>query len=99
MRLEDLGLIGNCQFSALVERTGAVVWCCLPRFDSDPVFSTLLDAGGGADFAVGPAGGEAGTQRYLENTNVLVTTFETPSGSLRLIDVSKVVTRTLVFSR
>ena len=26
MRLEDLGLIGNCQFSALVERSGAVVW-------------------------------------------------------------------------
>ena len=40
MRLEDLGLIGNCQFSALVERSGAVVWCCLPRFDSEPVFST-----------------------------------------------------------
>lgn len=33
VRLEDLGLIGNCQFSALVERTGAIVWCCLPRFD------------------------------------------------------------------
>lgn len=27
MRLEDLALVGNCQFSALVERTGAVAWC------------------------------------------------------------------------
>jgi len=40
MRLEDLGLIGNCQFSALVHNSGEIVWCCLPRFDSEPVFST-----------------------------------------------------------
>ncbi len=56
MRLEDLGLIGNCQLSALIERTGAIVWCCLPRFDSEPVFSTLLDAHEGGQFLVGPAG-------------------------------------------
>ena len=59
MRLEDLGLIGNCQFSALVERTGAIVWCCLPRFDSEPVFSTLLDATDGGHFLVGPGGRRA----------------------------------------
>jgi GH15 family glucan-1,4-alpha-glucosidase len=45
MRLEDLGLIGNCQVSALVESTGSIVWCCLPRFDSEPVFGRLLDDG------------------------------------------------------
>ncbi len=82
MRLEDLGLIGNCQFSALVERTGAIVWCCLPRFDSEPVFSTLLDARTAGSSMVGPAGGERGVQRYLENTNVLETTFETASGTV-----------------
>jgi GH15 family glucan-1,4-alpha-glucosidase len=49
MRLENLGLIGNCQFSALVSRTDEVVWCCLPRFDSEPVFSTLLDKQNGGD--------------------------------------------------
>jgi len=41
MRLEDLGIIGNCQFSALVERTGAVAWCCLPRLR---LGADLLDA-------------------------------------------------------
>ena len=86
MRLEDLGLIGNCQFSALIERTGAVVWCCLPRFDSEPVFSTLLDAKDGGQFLVGPAEGEGGTQRYLDNTNVLETTFKTAGGSIRMLD-------------
>lgn len=85
MRLEDLGLIGNCHFSALVERTGSIVWCCLPRFDSEPVFGKLLDPDGG-DFAIGPADGSAGTQRYLDNTNILETRFSGPSGHFRILD-------------
>lgn len=85
MLLEDLGLIGNCQISALVERTGRVVWCCLPRFDSEPVFGRLLDPDGG-QFTVEPVSGQAGQQRYLENTNVLETTFEMPDGHFRIID-------------
>ena len=86
MRLEDLGAIGNCQFSALVNKCGEVAWCCLPRFDSEPVFSTLLDADSGGRFRIGPAGGEAGAQRYSQNTNILETVFQTSSGSFRVID-------------
>lgn len=86
MRLEDLALVGNCQFSALVERTGSVVWCCLPRFDSEPVFSTLLDERDGGRFVVAPADGTEGTQRYLENTNVLETTFDSSGGKFRVLD-------------
>ena len=41
MRLEDLGLVGNCQYAALVGLDGNVVWCCLPRFDAEPVFAAL----------------------------------------------------------
>jgi GH15 family glucan-1,4-alpha-glucosidase len=86
MLLEDLGLIGNCQFSALIERTGAVAWCCLPRFDSEPVFATLLDATDGGQFFVGPADGNPGAQRYLDNSNVLETTFTMAGGSVRVLD-------------
>jgi GH15 family glucan-1,4-alpha-glucosidase len=86
MHLEDLGLIGNCQFSALIDRTGAVVWCCLPRFDSEPVFAALLDADEGGQFLVGPADGRPGTQRYLDNTNVLETTFRSAGGAVRVLD-------------
>jgi GH15 family glucan-1,4-alpha-glucosidase len=39
----DLGMIGNCAYSALVDPRGRIVWCCLPRFDGDPVFNALLD--------------------------------------------------------
>ena len=84
--LENLGLIGNCQCSALVDATGSVVWSCLPRFDSEPVFSTLLDAKDGGCFTIAPADGARGVQRYIENTNVLETRFESPEGSFRVLD-------------
>jgi GH15 family glucan-1,4-alpha-glucosidase len=38
-----LGVIGNCAYSALVDERARIVWCCLPRFDGDPVFNALLD--------------------------------------------------------
>jgi GH15 family glucan-1,4-alpha-glucosidase len=85
MLLEDLGLIGNCQFSALVSRTGSIVWSCLPRFDSEPVFARLLDPDGG-ELVVGAAGGEPGAQAYIANTNVLQTTFQTKEGRFRVVD-------------
>jgi len=85
MLLEDLGLIGNCQCSALVHRSGAIVWSCLPRFDSAPVFGSLLDEEAGA-FEIGMADGTLGQQRYLPNTNVLETRFEGPDGSFRILD-------------
>ena len=39
----SLGLIGNCSFSALIDARARIVWCCLPRFDGEPVFQALLD--------------------------------------------------------
>lgn len=86
VKLSEIGLIGNCQCSALVDRRGSVTWCCLPRFDSEPVFSTLLDEQDGGHFTIGTADGSPGRQRYLENTNVLETTFSGESGSFRVLD-------------
>jgi GH15 family glucan-1,4-alpha-glucosidase len=86
MRLEDIGLIGNCQFSALVHNSGEIVWCCLPRFDAEPLFSTLLDEQDGGHFRIGPAQKEPGRQRYQPNTNILETVFQTATGSFRVID-------------
>ncbi|MFZ2387616.1 MAG: glycoside hydrolase family 15 protein, partial [Polaromonas sp.] len=49
----SLGVIGNCAFSALVDARGRSVWCCLPRFDGDPVFNALLDdSDQGSAFAI-----------------------------------------------
>ena len=86
MTLSDLGLIGNCQVAAHVRRDGAIVWSCLPRFDSPPVFGALLDEKDGGRFSISPAVAALGQQRYLANTNVLETRFETSDGSFRVID-------------
>src|SRR5690349_7113815 len=85
MRLEELGLIGNGQYAALIDRRAAVVWCCLPQFDSEPVFGSLLDPDGG-EFIVAPADGSAGIQDYVENTNILETRFEGPDSAFRVLD-------------
>ncbi len=86
MRLEDLGLIGNCQISALVSRTGSIVWCCMPRFDAEPMFATLLDEVDGGEFTIRSPLPGPGKQRYLPNTNILETVFEDESGAFRVLD-------------
>ena len=86
MTLADLGLIGNCQLSALVRNDGAMVWACMPRFDSEPLFGALLDEKDGGRFSIGPAVPQVGTQRYLPNTNVLETRFVTVDGAFRVLD-------------
>jgi GH15 family glucan-1,4-alpha-glucosidase len=84
--LAALGLIGNCQIAALVRRDGAIVWSCMPRFDSPPIFARLLDEQDGGSFVIGAADGALGAQRYLPNTNILETTFRDSNGAFRVID-------------
>jgi GH15 family glucan-1,4-alpha-glucosidase len=86
MTLEELGLIGNCQVSALIHRDGSIVWCCMPRFDSPPVFGALLDEQAGGRFIIGPADEVSGTQRYVTNSNILETRFDSEDGSFRVLD-------------
>jgi GH15 family glucan-1,4-alpha-glucosidase len=59
---------------------GAIDWLCVPRFDSPSVFGTLLDRGAGA-FRLGPFGINVPLARtYEPGTNVLATTWHTPTG-------------------
>lgn len=39
----DLAVIGNGNISALLDRSGAIVWMCWPRVDGDPLFCALVD--------------------------------------------------------
>ena len=76
----DLGLIGNCTVGALIDARGEMVWACVPRFDGDAAFCSLLRARGEPGskddfgyFAVELADFERSEQHYLDNTAVLVT--------------------------
>jgi GH15 family glucan-1,4-alpha-glucosidase len=87
MLLEDYGLIGDLEAAALVGRTGAVDWLCLPRFDSASCFSALLGDERHGRWLVAPTGEvRADSRRYRPGTLVLETDFETSEGAVRLID-------------
>lgn len=78
--IEDYGFLSNCHTGALVALDGSVDWLCVPRFDSPSVFGTLLDRQAGS-FRLGPFGVNVPTTRtYEPGTNVLSTTWNTPSG-------------------
>lgn len=55
-------------------------------FDSEPLFCGLLDRNHGGGFAVIPESVTGATQRYEEDTGVLVTEMRCPDGRLRVTD-------------
>jgi GH15 family glucan-1,4-alpha-glucosidase len=87
----QLGVIGNCQVSALVDVQGRYVWTCLPRLDGEPVFCSLL-RNDGADNEQGFFSVELPTlahakQSYLPNTAILETILTgADGGRLRILD-------------
>ncbi|MDX6657710.1 MAG: alpha,alpha-trehalase, partial [Solirubrobacteraceae bacterium] len=84
--IADYGFLSDCHTSALVAPDGTVEWLCPPRFDSPSVFATILDRAAGG-FRLGPSlmGVPAG-RRYEPGTNVLETTWQTPTGWLVVRD-------------
>ena len=94
----DLGIIGNCTISALIDRTGTIVWSCFPRFDGDPLFCSLLDDGETRGFYAVELDGLAETeQHYLTNTAVLVTRLTDQNGDG--VEITDFAPRFLQFGR
>ena len=81
----ELGLIGNCQISALIDDRGEIVWHCLPRFDGDPIFCSLLnehpDGKGHGYCTIELLDQVSAQQSYLPNTAVLVTRLTDKNGA------------------
>jgi GH15 family glucan-1,4-alpha-glucosidase len=85
-RIEDYALLGDLQTAALVERGGAIDWLCVPRFDSGACFASLLGGPDCGRWLLAPRGEARSTRRYLHDTLVLETTWETDDGVARVID-------------
>ena len=79
-KIADYAFVSNCHTGALVGLDGSVGWLCVPKFDSPSVFGSLLDREAGT-FRFGPYGIDHPTTRiYVPGTNVIETTWKTPTG-------------------
>lgn len=91
----NLAIIGNCTFSALLDDRANIVWACLPRFDSEPVFNALLQGNRNTRATAGQTGLYAielqdytrSEQHYIRNTAILVTRLhDRYGGSIEISD-------------
>jgi GH15 family glucan-1,4-alpha-glucosidase len=79
--IEDHGVIGDMHTVALVDTSGTIDWCCLPRFDSGSVFASILDDEKGGRFEVHSLTERSTTKQfYWPGTNILVTRFLSREG-------------------
>jgi GH15 family glucan-1,4-alpha-glucosidase len=87
LKIEDYALIGDTQTAALVGRDGSIDWLCLPRFDSGACFAALLGRPEHGRWLIAPAAPATRVRRqYVGHSLVLATEFDTPEGSVRIVD-------------
>ncbi len=86
-KIEDYGLIGDCETAALVGCDGSIDWLCWPAFDSDACFAALLGDRRNGRWLIAPRSEiSRSTRRYWDNTLILETRFETAEGAIDIID-------------
>jgi alpha,alpha-trehalase len=84
--ISDYALLSDCHSGALVSKDGSIDWCAFHRFEARPVFGRLLDWERGGFFRIAPVEDYEATRKYIRNTNVLETRFETATGVVKLTD-------------
>jgi GH15 family glucan-1,4-alpha-glucosidase len=89
--IEDHAIIGDCRTAGLVSREGSITWLCLPDFSSPSVFGEILDRQTGGVCRIRPRGKFTVLCRYIANTPVLETVFETAQGAARVVDLLPVL--------
>jgi GH15 family glucan-1,4-alpha-glucosidase len=84
--ITDHGLIGDLHTAGLVGCDGRLVWLPWPNFASPSIFAAILDDARGGDWLLAPTQISAAQQRYDDETAILITSFETPTGRAELWD-------------
>ena len=75
-RIEDHEVLLNNRTAALVSKFGEVDFACFPNFDSQMVFSSILDRKKGGYFSIRPLNKNLESRQFYEpDTNILHTLF------------------------
>jgi GH15 family glucan-1,4-alpha-glucosidase len=81
------GLLGDTRTAALVDADGSLDWLCVPRFDGETVFGSLLGGPAAGSFVLGPAApAEVVERRYRPGTATLETTWSSQGSRLTLTE-------------
>ncbi|WP_049923475.1 glycoside hydrolase family 15 protein [Halopiger djelfimassiliensis] len=84
--IEAYGIVGNLETCALVAPDGSVDWFPFPHLESPSILAAILDAKRGGQFRITPTDPFETERRYVDDTNVLETTFDTDGGTVTMID-------------
>ena len=84
--VEAYGAVGNGRTIALIGSDASIDWLCFPRIDGASVFGRILDSERGGYWQISPIEEWSVQRHYIEDTNVLVTRFETDSGIAEVVD-------------
>ncbi|MGZ4615703.1 MAG: glycoside hydrolase family 15 protein [Actinomycetes bacterium] len=85
--IEDYALISDRLAAALVGRDGSIDWLCFPRFDSAACFAALVGTKDNGHWRIAPRAGKHCTQRrYVGDTLILESRWDSLEGSVRVTD-------------
>ncbi len=79
--IEEYAVLGDGRTAALVSRRGSVDWLCLPRFDSDACFASLLGTPDHGRWLLTVRDPLEVTRSYRRDSFVLETTYRTATGT------------------
>ena len=86
-RIEDYALIGDCRSAALVGIDGSIDWLCLPRFDSEAFFASLVGTHDNGFWSIRPRSKVTrARRRYHEGTLTLETELTCDEGTITVTD-------------
>ncbi|WP_331743557.1 glycoside hydrolase family 15 protein [Kitasatospora sp. NBC_01300] len=88
--IEEHAFLSNTRTAALARPDGTIAWLCLPGFDSNAVFASLLGSSANGYWRVGPATYTStppvSQRRYIGDTLAVEQTWDTGSGVLEVVD-------------
>lgn len=85
-RIRDLGIISDRHSGAVIAKNGDVCWYCPGQFDSPSLFASLLDNEKGGVWSVNLPGNYETKRRYIEDSSVLETHFQSENDAFTLTD-------------